>query len=74
MEGGLAARIRKFLRHRAGDQAQDAQLDVKPLRGGLEASHVALVTARYTDAGSRDRVLRFMMKQLDSRLSREATI
>lgn len=74
MEDGVAARIRKFLRHRTGDRAQDALLDVKPLRGGLEASHVALVTARYRDAGSRDRVLRFVVKQLDRRLSREAII
>jgi hypothetical protein len=74
MEDGIAARIRDFLRRWVGDRAQDALLDLKPLRGGLQASHVALVTARYTDVDSRDRVLRFVIKQLEGQLSREAII
>jgi len=74
MQDGIAGRIRYFLRNWAGDRAQHALLELKPLRGGLEAPQVALATARYTDAGSRDRVLRFVIKQLEGRLSREAII
>ena len=74
MEYGSTAPIRSFLRHWAGDQAQDALLELKPLHGGLEASQVALVTARYTDSAARNRVLRFVMKQLEGRLSREVVI
>jgi hypothetical protein len=45
--------VRNFLQCLAGDRAREAQIELKPLRGGLEAMQVTLVTARYRDAAGR---------------------
>jgi hypothetical protein len=66
--------VRNFLQCLAGDRAREATIEFKPLRGGLEAVHVTLVTARYADAARRPRIVRFVMKQLSGRAMREAFV
>ncbi|HEX2150636.1 MAG TPA: phosphotransferase [Stellaceae bacterium] len=44
------------------------------MKGGIEAAHVALATVRYRDAAGRQRVLRYVRKQLSGRGLREAAV
>lgn len=64
--------LRSFLAQVTGDSAQGAHIQCKPLRGGLEASEVSLVTARYRDNTGRRHVFRFVVKWLHGRAAREA--
>jgi len=66
--------LRDFVRRVAGEGARDAPIEVRPLRGGLEAQEVALATVRFRDAAGRLRLTRFVMKQLEGRSTREALI
>jgi len=49
-------------------------LELKPLRGGLEAASVLLVTARYRDEAGRPAMRRFVVKHLQGRAAREGVI
>jgi hypothetical protein len=66
--------VRGWVEQLAGGPVRDAQTELKPLRGGIEAAHVALATIRYRDAAGRPRVLRYVRKQLNGRGLREATV
>ncbi|WP_437377779.1 phosphotransferase [Inquilinus limosus] len=66
--------IRRVLESMAGGPGRDAAIEIKPLHGGLEATAVALVTARYRDHGGRSQTTRFVVKQLTGRPVREALI
>jgi Ser/Thr protein kinase RdoA (MazF antagonist) len=49
-------------------------LKARPLRGGLESSGVAEVTARFSDAQGRPRSFSFVVKRLEGKPAREADI
>jgi hypothetical protein len=66
--------VRGWVEQLAGGPVRDARTDLKPLRGGIEAAHVALATVRYRDAAGRQRVLRYVRKQLNGRGLREAAV
>lgn len=58
----------------ATEPAQDVLVDSKPLRGGIEASDVTLVTVRYRNQSNRPQVFRLVAKRLTGRPAREASI
>jgi hypothetical protein len=66
--------VLNFLQCLAGDRAREAAIKLKPLDGGHEAVQVTLVSARYSDAAGRLRLVRFVMKQLAGRPMREALV
>jgi hypothetical protein len=68
------ASIRRVLEALAGGPGRDAAVAIEPLRGGLEATAVALVTARYHDRRGRPQATRLVVKQLTGRPVREALI
>ncbi|MFC4175434.1 phosphotransferase [Microvirga sp. GCM10011540] len=65
--------VRTMLVRIAGEQMLQAQVDRQPFGGGMEASQVELVTARYREGGL-PRLLRVVMKRLQGRPAREAAI
>lgn len=68
------ASIRRVLESMAGGPGRDAAIEIEPLRGGLEAAAVALVTARYRDRRGRPQTKRLVVKHLTGRPVREALI
>jgi hypothetical protein len=66
--------IRDFVQRVAGDGARDAPIELQPLRGGLEAQEIALATVRHRDAAGRPRLIRFVVKRLQGRATREALV
>jgi hypothetical protein len=66
--------VRGWVEQLAGGPVRDAQIELKPLRGGIEAAHVALATVHYRDATGRPRMLRYVRKQLSGRGLREAAV
>jgi hypothetical protein len=53
---------------------QDLSVESKTIRGGVEASSVALVTARYQTRSGQPKMLRCVLKQLTGRPAREAAV
>lgn len=66
--------VYEILGRLTGEKLRDAAIERKVLGGGIEASEVALVTARYRDAVGRAKLLRFVLKQLAGRPAREADV
>ncbi|WP_052003045.1 aminoglycoside phosphotransferase family protein [Microvirga sp. BSC39] len=54
--------------------AQDIHIEGKPLRGGIEASGVTLVTVRYRNHSRRQQMFRLVAKHLTGRPAREAAV
>lgn len=63
-----------FLNGHLGRTAQSLELEIKPLRGGLESPAVARVGARFTDPQGRRRSLWFVVKHLEGGPAREAGV
>lgn len=53
---------------------ENVQITSKPLRGGLEASSVAVVAVRYRNTSNRQKMVRLVAKQLNGRATREGLI
>jgi hypothetical protein len=66
--------IRRCVEQAAGELPRDLRFESRTLSGGLEASQVALVTARFSDASGRPRMLRLVCKHLHGRAAREAVV
>ena len=67
-------RLAAFVRRRQEAGLGDLHLDVRPLRGGLQAAAVARVRARFVDGRGRRRSDVFVVKRLDGHAVREAAI
>ena len=67
-------RLAAFAGRYLGNAALGLRLERQPLRGGLEATAVVRVTARYRDAADRARAFTFVAKRLDGVGRREAAI
>lgn len=59
------------LRDLAGDLPEDAEIENRQLRGGLDASDVREITARFRDRRGRHRLHRTVLKELDGWAVRE---
>jgi len=66
--------IRQVLQRVALAPAQDVQIEGRPLRGGIEASGVTLVTVRYRNDSHREQMFRLVAKRLTGRPAREAAV
>jgi hypothetical protein len=66
--------IRGWMERIAGGSLSHARVERRPLRGGIEAPEVGLVTIRYRDVLGRPRILRYVSKRLSGRAVREAVV
>jgi hypothetical protein len=57
-----------------GEPPRELQLDIKPMRGGLEALSVLQVRAKFLNARGRRRTSTMVIKRLDGALAREASV
>jgi hypothetical protein len=64
-------RLTAFARRHLGDAAAPLQLEVYPLRGGLESAGVFRVQVRSGSASSRRRTANFVVKRVSDRGRRE---
>lgn len=69
-QGALSA----FVGRQAGGEVRELEMDIRPLRGGLESPAVARVGARFLDDRGRPRLLSFVVKRLEGEPAREAEI
>ncbi|HYO11880.1 MAG TPA: phosphotransferase [Thermoanaerobaculia bacterium] len=69
-EGALSA----FVGRQAGGPVRELEMDIRPLRGGLESAAVARVGARFLDQRGKARLLSFVVKRLEGEPAREAEI
>jgi Ser/Thr protein kinase RdoA (MazF antagonist) len=63
-----------FVGRRTGEPVRGLEMDIRPLRGGLESPAVARVGARYHDDRGRPRLFSFVVKRLEGGTAREAAI
>ena len=63
-----------FVHRQIGEPAQGLEMDVRPLRGGLESPAVARVGARFRNGQGQPRLFSFVVKRLEGAPSREAEI
>ncbi|MBM1173760.1 phosphotransferase [Microvirga arabica] len=70
----LTNAIGQVLQQVTNAPAQDIHIEGKPLRGGIEASGVTLVTVRYRSHSHRQQMFRLVAKQLTGRPAREAAV
>jgi hypothetical protein len=68
--GPVSAWVEELL----GQRLDQARLEAKPLRGGMDAASVSLVSIRYADTAGRQSVFRYVRKQLDGPRQREAIV
>lgn len=68
------SRLIGFVSRSHGADPSGISLDIRPLRGGLEAAAVARVGARWRDAAGRSRGLSFVAKRLEGSARREAEL
>lgn len=73
MPGMSEDRLAAFVA-RSWGEPRGLRLEIRPLRGGLESSGVAEVTARFSDARDRPRSAAFVVKALEGTPAREADI
>lgn len=66
--------ITQMLAKLVGEPAQDLIVQRNAIRGGIEASGIALVTVRYGIQSGRPKMLRCVAKQLTGRPAREAAV
>jgi Ser/Thr protein kinase RdoA (MazF antagonist) len=69
-QGALSA----FIGRHAGGPVRELEMDIRPLRGGLESPAVARVGARFLDERGSVRLLSFVVKRLEGEPAREAEI
>lgn len=70
----LTNAIGQVLQRIAPAPARDPHIEARPLRGGIEASGVTLVTVRYRNHSNRQQVFRLVAKHLTGRPVREAAV
>jgi Ser/Thr protein kinase RdoA (MazF antagonist) len=63
-----------FIGRHVGGPVRELEMDIRPLRGGLESPAVARVGARFLDERGRPRLLSFVVKRLEGKPAREARI
>lgn len=63
-----------FVGRQAGGPVRELEMDVRPLRGGLESPAVARVGARFLDDRGKPQLLSFVVKRLEGEPAREAEI
>lgn len=70
----MYAAIEAVLAHQEGAFPAHLRVETRPLHGGLEATSIDRITARYRDARSRERVAHLVVKRLAGTAMREAGI